>query len=132
MLANHASTFKSLVLKTKTFWVKCWKIHAIFIFYGHNAGPNVEYFWKSKNNFYVNDIRDLTEAGKNDVTFLHSKKYSNAAKNTKSKLIITNQKIKTILSNKKYINEEDNKIQSLDKKTEIFYQISLNQTLEIH
>ena len=87
---------------------------------------------KSKNNFYVNDIRDLTEAGKNDVTFLHSKKYSNAAKNTKSKLIITNQKLKTILSNKIYIIEVDNILLSVAKITELFYPSSLDENFDIN
>ena len=53
---------------------------------------------KSKNsnikNKYVNDIKEINVANKNDITFLHSSKYSNLAGKTKASYCLTTQKLK--------------------------------------
>jgi UDP-3-O-[3-hydroxymyristoyl] glucosamine N-acyltransferase len=36
------------------------------------------------NDQEINDIKDLFASKKNDITFFHSKKYKNFAKNTKA------------------------------------------------
>ena len=43
------------------------------------------------------DIKDLSTSDKNDITFLHSKKYNDAAKNTKASFCITTDSLKNEL-----------------------------------
>ena len=54
----------------------------------------------SKNTIFLNDIKTLDEASKNDLTFLHSSKYLRLIPKMKSKLIITTSKFKKYLPNK--------------------------------
>ena len=39
---------------------------------------------KLSSNQEISDVKDLVNAQKNEITFLHSKKYENVAKNTKA------------------------------------------------
>ena len=48
---------------------------------------------KLKKNFKINDIKELDTAEKNDISFFHSKKYSDSIKSTNSKIVITNKKL---------------------------------------
>tara|TARA_B100000902_G_scaffold350466_1_gene359784 strand:+ start:1020 stop:1997 length:978 start_codon:yes stop_codon:yes gene_type:complete len=47
----------------------------------------------------VNDIKDLYSSQSGDITFFHSKKYSNLAKITKASYCITSDKLKSYVSN---------------------------------
>ena len=45
----------------------------------------------------VNDIKDLIASNTNDITFFHSKKYKDIARNTKASFCITTENLKEIL-----------------------------------
>ena len=47
--------------------------------------PNIKF----DNDQEINDIKDLFTSKKNDITFFHSKKYKDIAKNTKACLLYT-------------------------------------------
>ena len=83
-----------------------------------------------KNNYKVNDIKTLESSGKNDLTFFHSNKYLDFVKNTKSKLIITNNKFKKILPNKFNIIEVENVLLSVYKITALFYPKALDDNYD--
>ncbi|MDC3036574.1 UDP-3-O-(3-hydroxymyristoyl)glucosamine N-acyltransferase [Candidatus Pelagibacter sp.] len=53
--------------------------------------------YKDLNNDLVNDIKDLQSASVSDLTFFHSKKYSELAKITKASYCITTEKLKVNL-----------------------------------
>ena len=55
---------------------------------------------KQKNNFYINDIKELETASKNDITFFHSIKYSSLLNNTRSKFVVTNKKLSNLIPKK--------------------------------
>ena len=46
------------------------------------------------NNQEINDIKDLLTSKKNDITFFHSKKYKNIAKDTKASFCLTTEILK--------------------------------------
>jgi UDP-3-O-[3-hydroxymyristoyl] glucosamine N-acyltransferase len=52
---------------------------------------------KIDNNQKINDIKDLFTSQKNDITFFHSKKYKDIAKNTKASFCITTEGLKNEL-----------------------------------
>ena len=52
---------------------------------------------KSVKNIKVFDIKDLYTASENDITFFHSKKYKDFAKNTKASFCITTENLKNEL-----------------------------------
>tara|TARA_A100001011_G_scaffold119973_1_gene126570 strand:+ start:5963 stop:6931 length:969 start_codon:yes stop_codon:yes gene_type:complete len=83
-----------------------------------------------KKNFLINDIKDLESAKLNDVSFLHSKKYFKLVENTKSKIIITNPKFKTLVPKNKYIIEVHDVLLSVAKITSIFYPNSLDDNFD--
>tara|TARA_B100000575_G_scaffold105779_1_gene84255 strand:- start:11 stop:988 length:978 start_codon:yes stop_codon:yes gene_type:complete len=70
-----------------------------------NCGPfNISEIFKVLNielkideNQIIEDIRDLFNAEKNCITFFHSKKYNELAKNTKASYCITTQNLKDYL-----------------------------------
>ena len=70
-----------------------------------NNGPfNISEIFKVLNielkideNQIIEDIRDLFNAEKNCITFFHSKKYNEIAKNTKASYCITTQNLKDYL-----------------------------------
>jgi len=80
----------------------------------------------SKNNCFLNDIKTLDEANKNDLTFLHSSKYINYLPKVKSNFIITTSKFKKYISNKNLLIVE-NVLMSVSKITELFYPDSLDE-----
>ncbi len=81
---------------------------------------------KQKKNFNVNDIKDLEEAEKDDITFIHSKKYIDILKKTKSRLIVTNKKYVNLLNKKTKFIEVNNVLLSISKITNLFYPAALN------
>ena len=50
--------------------------------------------FKITNDQKIIDIKDLLTSQKNDITFLHSKKYKDIAKNTKASFCITTENLK--------------------------------------
>ena len=78
---------------------------------------NKENFLKSK----ISDIRDLSTATKENITFFHSRKYEKLASKTKAFFCITTQNLKTYLPNhcKKII--VNNVLLATAKITELFY-----------
>ena len=85
---------------------------------------------KIKNNYKVNDISDLENAGKNDISFFHSSKYLEKIKNTNSKLVISNQKLKKIITKGIKIILVPNVLLSVAKVTSLFYPDSLDDTFD--
>ena len=72
-----------------------------------NTGPySISYLLKAinlENNFSSDDkiynISDLSSSQKNEITFFHSKKYIEFAKNTKASYCITSEKFQSFLPN---------------------------------
>ena len=76
---------------------------------------------KEKVNFKINDIKELNTANKNDISFLHSIKYLNYLKKTKSKFIITNAKLKNKIPAGIKIIIVPNVLLSISSLTNLFY-----------
>ena len=85
---------------------------------------------KIQNNYKVNVISDLENAGKNDISFFHSSKYLEKIKNTNSKLVISNQKLKKIIPKGIKIILVPNVLLSVAKVTSLFYPDSLDDTFD--
>ena len=56
---------------------------------------------KIDNDYEIIDIKDLFTSKKNDITFFHSKKYKDIAKNTKASFCLTTEILKGPLFLKK-------------------------------
>ena len=85
------------------------------------------------NNFKndkIFDIKDLSSSTSKDITFFHSKKYSNIANNTKALFCVTTENLKNYLPNdcKKIIVE--NVLVSTAKITKIFYPDSITDDFD--
>ena len=87
---------------------------------------------KKKKNFKVHDIKELDSAKKDDVSFFHSSKYLDALKNTNSKLIITNGKLKQKIPNNIEILEVQNVLLSVSRVTTLFYPDSLQDLIDFN
>ena len=88
---------------------------------------------KNKNkykNILINDIKNLDQAFKKDVTFFHTIKYKLLLNSTKSKFIITNSKLSSFIPKTKIALVVDNVLVSVAKVTELFYPNSLNDQFE--
>ena len=103
-----------------------------------NTGPhNLNYLLKAidlkDNNFTddkINDIKDLNSSQKSEITFLHSKKYSELAKKTKASYCITNEKLKSALPNTCRAIISDNILLDTAKITQIFYPDSITDNFD--
>ena len=80
----------------------------------------------TKKKIYLNDIKTLDAASRNDLTFLHSSKYLKLIPKIKSNFIITSSKFKKYLP-KKNIFLVDNVLLGVASITELFYPDSLNE-----
>ena len=85
---------------------------------------------KSKNNSKVNNISDLESASKNDISFFHTRKYLEKIKNTKSRLVITNQKLKKIVPKNIRIILVSNVLLTTAKVTSLFYPDALDDIFD--
>ena len=83
----------------------------------------------TKKNYFLNDIKTLNEAEKNDLTFLHSSKYLKIIPKIKSNFIITTYKFQKYLNNKNIL-LVNNVLLSVARVTELFYPNSLNENLK--
>ena len=84
----------------------------------------------SYKNILINDIKNLDQATKNDITFFHTSKYKLSINTTKSKIIITNKKLSNLISKSKKALVVDNVLVSVAKTTEFFYPNSLDDKFE--
>ena len=85
---------------------------------------------KFTNNYKINDIKELSSAGKNDISFFNSSKYLDLLIKTKAKFILTNKKYKNLIPKSKITIEVDNVLLSAAKTTSLFYPESLNQSFD--
>ncbi|SVB22077.1 uncharacterized protein METZ01_LOCUS174931, partial [marine metagenome] len=85
---------------------------------------------KNYKNILINDIQNLDQAGKNDITFFHSSKYKDLLKVTKSNIIISTSQLSYLLPKSKLKLIVDNVLISVAKITEYFYPNSLNDQFE--
>ena len=84
-----------------------------------------------KKDIELNDIKDLNNSSNLDLTFFHSKKYSEFAKNTKASFCITTEPLKNELPNTCIPLIVDNVLVSVSKITSAFYPDSLNDDFDI-
>ena len=87
-------------------------------------------FKLQKKNFKINDIKTLDQSDKNDITFLNSNKYLDIALKTKSKLIITNKKLKNSLPKKMYVIEVKNVLLAVYEVIGLFYPDALDDDFD--
>ena len=71
--------------------------------------------------FIIKDIKDLSAASKNNISFFHSKKYESVASKTKASFCITNDNLKDFLPNDCNKIIVDNILIATAKVTKIFY-----------
>ena len=98
-----------------------------------NTGPhNLNYLLKSidlKDNDYpedkINDIKDLNSSEKNEITFFHSRKYSDLAKKTKASYCLTSENFKSFLPNSCKAIITDKVLLHTAQITKIFYPDSI-------
>ena len=98
-----------------------------------NTGPhNLDYLIKAidlKNEDYpevkINDIKDLNSSQKNEITFLHSRKYSDLAKKTKASYCLTTENFKSFLPNNCKAIITDKVLLHTAEITKIFYPDSI-------
>jgi len=85
---------------------------------------------KNYKNILINNIQNLDQAGKNDITFFHATKYKDLLKVTKSNFIITTSQLSFLIPKSKIKLIVDNVLLSVAKITEYFYPDSLNDQFE--
>jgi UDP-3-O-[3-hydroxymyristoyl] glucosamine N-acyltransferase len=85
---------------------------------------------KIVNDQKVTDIKDLFISKKNDITFFHSKKYNDIAKNTKASFCITTENLKDELPKSCTALVVDNVLVSTSKVTSKFYPSSINDNFD--
>ncbi len=81
-------------------------------------------------NILINNIQNLDEAKKNDISFFHSSKYKNLLNKTKSNFIVTTPDLSNIIPKSKNKVLVKNVLISVAKITELFYPTSLNDHFE--
>ena len=82
------------------------------------------------NDQKINDIKDLFTSEKNDITFFHSKKYKDIAKNTKASFCITSESLKDELPKNCKPLVVDNVLVSTSKITSKFYPSAINDNFD--
>ena len=84
----------------------------------------------NKKNIELNDIKDLYSANNSDITFFHSKKYKEAAKNTKASFCITLESLKNELPTSCVPLIVENVLVSTSIVTSKFYPDSINDNFD--
>ena len=82
------------------------------------------------NDQEINDIKDLFTSKINDITFFHSKKYKNIAKNTKASFCLTTKILKDELPKSCTPLIVENVLVSTSKVTSKFYPTSINDNFD--
>ena len=98
-----------------------------------NTGPhNINFLLKTINlknenlpDDKITDIKDLNSSQKNEITFLHSKKYSESAKKTKASYCLTSKNLETLLPNNCKAIISDNVLLHTAQLTKTFYPDSI-------
>ena len=85
---------------------------------------------KEKNNIFINDIKELDQATKNDISFFHSINYLEPLKKTKSKLILTNKKFSKIIPKNKKKILVNNVLLTVANITSLFYPEAMNDVFD--
>ena len=78
------------------------------------------------NNYKIYDIKDLLTSTQKDITFYHSNKYKDYAKNTKASFCLTISSLKSELPKTCFPIIVDNVLVSTSKVTSLFYPDSIN------
>jgi len=86
--------------------------------------------FKITNDQKITDVKDLLTSEKNDITFFHSKKYKDIAKNTKASFCITSESLKNELPNSCKPLVVKNVLVSTSKVTSKFYPSSINDNFD--
>ena len=81
-------------------------------------------------NHEVKDIKDLVNSKKDEITFFHSKKYKDLAKNTQASFCITTQSLKTELPNNCSPLIVNNVLLAVSQLTSKFYPGSINDEFD--
>ena len=76
------------------------------------------------------DIKDLNSSTTNDITFFHSKKYKDVAKNTKASFCLTTEVLKTELPDTCFPLVVKNVLVSTSQITSIFYPDAINDNFD--
>jgi len=82
------------------------------------------------NDQKIIDIKDLFTSKKNEITFFHSKKYKNVAKNTKASFCVTTDILKEELPKSCIPLVVENVLASTSKVTSKFYPSSINDKFD--
>ncbi len=85
------------------------------------------------NNFKstkIHDMKDLSTSTSKDITFFHSKNYSNLSLNTKAAFCITNENLKSYLPNKCNKIIVNNVLIATAKITKLFYPDSITDDFD--
>ncbi len=85
---------------------------------------------KIKKNIFINDIQNLDDAKKNDVSFLNSSKYINLLDKSKSNFIITTSELSNKIPKSKYKIIVKNVLLAVAQITEYFYPTSLSDQFD--
>jgi len=86
---------------------------------------------KNVKNINIHDIKDLVSSTSKDITFLHSKKYSNISLSTKAKFCITTESLKDYLPKDCIKIIVDNVLITTAKITKIFYPNSVTDDFDV-
>jgi len=78
----------------------------------------------------IKDIKDLNTSQKGDITFLHSKKYSNFAKSVKASFCITNEKLSSYLPDSCKVVISDKILLNVAHITKKFYPNSITDDFD--
>ena len=92
-----------------------------------SKGKNI----KDLKNIKIHDIKDLYSATNKDITFFHSKKYSNLASKTNALFCITTEVLKDYLPTKCNKIIVDNVLVSTSYITNLFYPDSVTDDFDI-
>ena len=86
----------------------------------------------NKKNFdqKIIDIKDLVTSKENEITFFHSKKYKDVAKNTKASFCITTENLKKDLPNQCIPIIVENVLASTSMVTSKFYPLAVNDNFD--
>ena len=104
-----------------------------------NTGPhNINNLLKTINldsekfsENFINDVKDLSSSSEDNITFFHSKKYSELATKTKASYCITTEKLKSFLPITCKAVISDQVLLHIAKITKIFYPDSVTDDFDI-
>ena len=104
-----------------------------------NTGPhNINYLLETINlknenlpDYKIKDIKDLSSSQKNEITFLHSKKYTDIAKKTKASYCLTSKNFQSFLPNNCTAIITEKVLLHTAQITKIFYPDSITDDYDI-